>query len=106
MCKRQESGKVARSRHIYPNALPRNPATVLKSESCSDHVRRSTSHVGRASHVMRLWSTFARRGLRTSTESVGAQREASRNTNAIQANEDAEPDDDDFGRMLPDLFND
>ena len=54
-----------------PDALPRNTATVLRSESCSDDASRPTSHVGRASHVMRLWSTFARRGLRKSTESVG-----------------------------------
>ena len=49
---------------LYPSALPRQTATVLKSESCSDDARRSTSHVGRASHVMRLWSTFGRRVFR------------------------------------------
>ena len=54
-----------------PDALPRNTATVLRSESCSDDARRSTSHAGRVAHVMRLWSTFARRGLRKPTESVG-----------------------------------
>ncbi len=54
---------------FYPSALPRDTATVLESESCSGDAGRSTSHVGRASHVMRRCSTFGRRRLRNSTDS-------------------------------------